>query len=244
MLGTRSATNRWSTSTATTRPRSPPARWSRHYPTAFRPTIPRRELRRSLMEAHSPRRRPTTGLSCTCVHHSSPRTTWRRIAIVLIGALVAVAVAARATGTTIRRFSPHFFVLGVAFLLLTTRSLTSFSLLFGTTWLVNSLAFFGILASVLVAIFVNSRLRIRQPNTVLRSAVRLGRRGLPVTAGIAALRTRLAALRGRRGRRLCAGLLRQPGLLVLVQGHEHGGHGFRQQPARAPWSEARSNTWP
>ena len=85
------------------------------------------------------------------------------LAIVLVGALVAVAVAARTTGTTIRRFSPHFFVLGVAFLLLTTRSLVSFSLLFGTTWLVNSLAFFGILASVLVAIFVNSRWPIRRP---------------------------------------------------------------------------------
>ncbi|MEX2547930.1 MAG: spermidine synthase [Chloroflexota bacterium] len=85
------------------------------------------------------------------------------IAIVLVGAVVAVAAAAFATGTTIRRFSPHFFVLGVAFLLLTTRSLTSFSLLFGTTWLVNSLAFFGILASVLVAIFVNSRLKMTNP---------------------------------------------------------------------------------
>ena len=85
------------------------------------------------------------------------------LAIVLIGAVVAVALAARATGTTIRRFSPHFFVLGVAFLLLTTRSLTSFSLLFGTTWFVNSLAFFGILASVLVAIFVNARWPISRP---------------------------------------------------------------------------------
>ncbi len=85
------------------------------------------------------------------------------IAIVLVGAVVAVAAAAFATGTTIRRFSPHFFVLGVAFLLLTTRSLTSFSLLFGTTWLVNALSFFGILASVLVAIFVNSRLKMTNP---------------------------------------------------------------------------------
>jgi hypothetical protein len=84
------------------------------------------------------------------------------LAIVLVGAVLAVAFAARATGTTIRRFSPHFFLLGVAFLLLTTRSLTSFSLLFGTTWLVNSLAFFGILASVLVAILVNSRWPIRR----------------------------------------------------------------------------------
>lgn len=85
------------------------------------------------------------------------------LSIVLVGALIAVALAARGTGTSIRRFSPHFFVLGVAFLLLTTRSLTSFSLLFGTTWLVNSLAFFAILASVLLAIFVNSRWPIRRP---------------------------------------------------------------------------------
>ena len=35
----------------------------------------------------------------------------------------------------------------MAFLLLETRSLVSFSLLFGTTWLVNALAFFAILAS-------------------------------------------------------------------------------------------------
>jgi SAM-dependent methyltransferase len=85
------------------------------------------------------------------------------LAVILVGALLAVALAARTTGTTIRRFSPHFFVLGVAFLLLTTRSLVSFSLLFGTTWVVNAMAFFAILASVLLAIFVNARWPIRRP---------------------------------------------------------------------------------
>ncbi|HEY7023347.1 MAG TPA: hypothetical protein VH371_00120 [Candidatus Limnocylindrales bacterium] len=85
------------------------------------------------------------------------------LAIVLIGALIAVAAAARFTGTTIRKFSPHFFVLGVAFLLLNTRSVTSFSLLFGTTWIVNALAFFGILCSVLLAILINYRFPIRRP---------------------------------------------------------------------------------
>jgi hypothetical protein len=85
------------------------------------------------------------------------------LAIILVGALLAVGGAARVTGTTIRRFSPHFFVLGVAFLLLTTRSLVSFSLLFGTTWVVNAMAFFAILASVLLAIFVNARWPIRRP---------------------------------------------------------------------------------
>ncbi len=86
------------------------------------------------------------------------------LAIILLGAFVAVYFGARVTGTSLRRFSPHFFVLGIAFLLLETRSLVSFSLLFGTTWLVNALAFFGVLASVLVAIFINWRFPIRRPN--------------------------------------------------------------------------------
>ncbi|CAN5826181.1 hypothetical protein BH24CHL6_BH24CHL6_00260 [soil metagenome] len=85
------------------------------------------------------------------------------LALILLGAFLAVGGAARLTGTSLRRFSPHFFVLGVAFLLLTTRSLVSFSLLFGTTWVVNAMAFFAILASVLLAIFVNARWPIRRP---------------------------------------------------------------------------------
>ena len=85
------------------------------------------------------------------------------LAFALVIALFGVFGAARAGGTTIRRFSPHFFVLGAAFLLLETRSLVSFSLLFGSTWLVNALAFFAILASVLLAILVNARWRIRRP---------------------------------------------------------------------------------
>jgi SAM-dependent methyltransferase len=84
------------------------------------------------------------------------------LGFVLLVALFGVAGAAVATKTPLRGFSPHFFVLGTAFLLLETRSLVSFSLLFGTTWLVNSLAFFAILASVLLAILVNARLKIRR----------------------------------------------------------------------------------
>ena len=84
------------------------------------------------------------------------------LAFALVFALGAVLLGARATGTALRRFSPHFFVLGTAFLLLETRSLVSFSLLFGSTWLVNALAFFAILASVLLAILVNARLHIRR----------------------------------------------------------------------------------
>jgi len=88
------------------------------------------------------------------------------LAFALLIALLGVFGAARAGGTTIRRFSPHFFVLGAAFLLLETRSLVSFSLLFGSTWLVNALAFFAILASVLLAILVNARLRIQRASVL------------------------------------------------------------------------------
>jgi hypothetical protein len=80
------------------------------------------------------------------------------LAIVLVWAFLFVARGARRSGTQLRRFSPHFFALGVAFLLLETRSIVTFSLLFGSTWLVNALVFFAVLASVLLAIAVATRL--------------------------------------------------------------------------------------
>jgi len=85
------------------------------------------------------------------------------IAIIIAFAVLLVARAAARSGTSIRRFSPHFFVLGIAFLLLETRSLVTFSLLFGTTWLVNSLVFFAVLGSVLLAILINQRFHFRSP---------------------------------------------------------------------------------
>lgn len=85
------------------------------------------------------------------------------IAIIVAAAAVLVIRGAQRSGTTIRQFSPHFFVLGVAFLLLETKSIATFSLLFGTTWIVNSLVFFAVLASVLLAILVNQRISFRSP---------------------------------------------------------------------------------
>jgi hypothetical protein len=61
----------------------------------------------------------------------------------------------------LRRFDWHMFFLGVAFMLLEVKSLTTFSLLFGSTWLVNSLVFFAILISVLLAILVNRRFKLK-----------------------------------------------------------------------------------
>jgi spermine/spermidine synthase len=63
---------------------------------------------------------------------------------------------------TLRRFDWHMFFLGMAFMLLEVKSLTTFSLLFGSTWLVNSLVFFAILSSVLLAILVNRHFKFKR----------------------------------------------------------------------------------
>jgi hypothetical protein len=57
------------------------------------------------------------------------------------------------------RFDPQMFLLGAAFLLLETRAVTQLSLLFGSTWVVNTSVFGGVLAMVLAANAVAGRLR-------------------------------------------------------------------------------------
>lgn len=54
--------------------------------------------------------------------------------------------------------------MGAAFLLLETKSVVQFALLFGTTWFVNALVFGGVLLSVLAAIEVTRRRRILRPS--------------------------------------------------------------------------------
>jgi SAM-dependent methyltransferase len=55
------------------------------------------------------------------------------------------------------------FFMGAAFMLLETKSVVQFALLFGTTWLVNALVFLGVLVSVLVAVAVSRRVTFRRP---------------------------------------------------------------------------------
>ena len=64
------------------------------------------------------------------------------------------------------------FFLGAAFMLLETRSLVTFALLFGSTWLVNSLVFFAILCSVMLAVFISARFPIRPSIAAVRAAGR------------------------------------------------------------------------
>jgi spermidine synthase len=63
---------------------------------------------------------------------------------------------------SMRPYADLFFM-GAAFLLLETKNVVQFALLFGTTWAVNAAVFAGVLLSVLAAIEVARRVTIRQP---------------------------------------------------------------------------------
>src|SRR6202011_697702 len=55
------------------------------------------------------------------------------------------------------------FFMGAAFLLLETKNIIQFALLFGTTWFVNSLVFAGVLVAVYLAIETARRVRLPRP---------------------------------------------------------------------------------
>jgi hypothetical protein len=91
---------------------------------------------------------------------SFPALYLRGLAVVLAISLAGIFwVAPR---STLQRFDWHMFFLGVAFALLEVKALTTFALLFGSTWNVNSLVFFAILTSVLIAVLVNARWTFRR----------------------------------------------------------------------------------
>jgi len=94
------------------------------------------------------------------VDHSFPLLYIEGLAMVLVFALGGTLTLA--PRRVLRRFDWHMFSLGAAFMLLEVKSLTTFSLLFGSTWLVNSLVFFAILSSVLLAILFNRRFKVKR----------------------------------------------------------------------------------
>lgn len=86
--------------------------------------------------------------------------------LVSIGLILAISVVAVRWSVkslrTMRTYGDLFFM-GAAFLLLETKNVVQFALLFGTTWLVNALVFAGVLLSVLAAVEVARRIRLPRP---------------------------------------------------------------------------------
>lgn len=81
--------------------------------------------------------------------------------IALVGVLLPSLLAVRVFAGPFRTMRPYadLFFMGAAFLLLETRSITTFALLFGTTWIVNAIVFAGVLVAVLSAVEVTRRVR-------------------------------------------------------------------------------------
>ena len=94
------------------------------------------------------------------VGKSFPEIYIAGLAVVALFSLLGLAI--MAPRGTLRRFDWHMFFLGVAFALLEVKAIIQFALLFGSTWMVNSLVFFAILSGVLLAVLVNARFKVRR----------------------------------------------------------------------------------
>ncbi len=83
----------------------------------------------------------------------------------IAGVLFAALVSVRLTGIRLKQLRPYLDLafMGAAFLLLETRSVVTFALLFGTTWFVNALVFGGILVAVLAAIELSRAVNVKRP---------------------------------------------------------------------------------
>ncbi|MEU9836525.1 spermidine synthase [Streptosporangium sp. NPDC048047] len=90
------------------------------------------------------------------------RTIPQIYVVTLLLILLVSLLAVRAVAGPYRRMRPYadLFLLGVAFMLLETKSVTGFALLFGTTWVVNAVVFAGVLVAVLAAVEVTRRFRV------------------------------------------------------------------------------------
>lgn len=86
-----------------------------------------------------------------------PTLYWITLSAILAASLIAV----RALGGPLRQMRPYadLFFMGAAFLLLETKNVATFALLFGTTWFVNALVFAGVLVIVLAAVETTARFR-------------------------------------------------------------------------------------
>lgn len=79
----------------------------------------------------------------------------------LAGIILLSGIMVRSLGGPFRTMRPYvdLFLMGVAFMLLQTRYIATFALLFGTTWFVNALVFGGVLLIVLLAVETTRRWR-------------------------------------------------------------------------------------
>src|SRR4026209_654513 len=96
-----------------------------------------------------------------------PRHYALALGLVLALSALAVWLATRETALALTagpapRWSWHFFALGAGFMLLETKSIVQFALLWGSTWSSASLAIASVLVIALASTLVASRIEIRR----------------------------------------------------------------------------------
>jgi SAM-dependent methyltransferase len=88
-----------------------------------------------------------------------PRLYVVTLVLIVLASIAGVRAIGGVTARSVARYADLFFM-GTAFLLLETKNVVQFALLFGTTWLVNALVILGVLLAVLLAIEVTRRFRL------------------------------------------------------------------------------------
>jgi spermidine synthase len=84
---------------------------------------------------------------------------WALALILVVSVLVVTPIVRGQAG----RWSWQFFLLGAGFMLLETKSIIQFALLWGSTWVVASLAILAVLSMALVSNYIVSRVEITRP---------------------------------------------------------------------------------
>ena len=134
--------------------------------------------------------------------------------------------------------------MGAAFLLLETKNIIQFALLFGTTWFVNSLVFAGVLLAVYLAVETARRVRLPRPAVLYGCLIAsLALTWLVPQDSLLAL-PRGRAFPGRRG----AGFRARYSSRTWSSRSGSPTCRTRGPPlpptCSGPWSAARSSTWP
>jgi SAM-dependent methyltransferase len=95
------------------------------------------------------------------------------ISTIALFSVVAFAGSGFSRPSTSLRAAAHFFFLGAGFMLLETKSIVQFALLWGSTWSSASLAIVSVLVMALVSAFVASRVEIRRRWPIVATLVAL-----------------------------------------------------------------------
>jgi spermidine synthase len=100
-------------------------------------------------------------------HRTIPSFYWHTLVLMLAASLLLIMAAGRSVAALagMGRYI-DLACMGGAFLLLETKNIVQFALLFGTTWFVNSLVFAGVLLSVWAAVEVARRVRLPAPSAL------------------------------------------------------------------------------